>query len=137
MGFSLAIVDDEVVGDDPSVRDRKRAEVYGRWLALVRDDDFVGVQNYERNWYDGTVRVGLPPPAAMRHQLGSARSTRLSLAGAVRYAHAATGVPVLVTEHGLHTATTPTGRRSSRRRWRGCSTLSRTACPSPATCTGR
>ena len=37
VGLSLAIVDDQVVGDDASVRDRKRAEVYGRWLALARD----------------------------------------------------------------------------------------------------
>ena len=48
VGLSLAIVDDQVVGDDASVRDRKRAEVYGMWLDLARDDDFVGVQNYER-----------------------------------------------------------------------------------------
>ena len=50
-----------VVGDDPSVRDRKRAEVYERWLELARDDDFVGVQNYEQVPYDGDGEV---PPAA-------------------------------------------------------------------------
>jgi len=27
-----------VVGDDPSVRDRKHAEVYGRWLELARSE---------------------------------------------------------------------------------------------------
>src|SRR6185312_2260119 len=32
VGFTLAMVDDQVTGDDPSMRDRKRAEVYGRWL---------------------------------------------------------------------------------------------------------
>jgi beta-glucosidase len=48
VGLSVAIVDDVAVGDDTSVRDRKRAEVYDRWLRLARDDDFVGVQNYER-----------------------------------------------------------------------------------------
>jgi hypothetical protein len=42
VGLSLAIVDDQVVGDDASVRDRKRAEVYGMWLNLARDDDFWG-----------------------------------------------------------------------------------------------
>ena len=49
VGLSLAIVDDQVVGDDASVRDRKRAEVYGRWLALAGEDDFVGVQNWGGN----------------------------------------------------------------------------------------
>ena len=100
VGLSLAIVDDQVVGDDPSVRDRKRAEVYGMWLDLARDDDFIGVQNYERARYDGNGEV--PPPAgAQLNQLSSSDIYPLSLAGAVRYAHEATGVPVLVTEHGL------------------------------------
>src|SRR6266480_1375433 len=100
VGLSLAIVDDQVVGDEASVRDRKRAEVYGMWLDLARDDDFVGVQNYERARYDGRGPVP-PPPGAELNQLGSSDIYPLSLAGAVRYAHAAAGVPVLVTEHGL------------------------------------
>ena len=101
VGLSLAIVDDVVVGDDPGVRDRKRAEVYQRWLDLARDDDFVGVQNYERLYYDGDGAV--PPPAgATRNQMGSGVEP-LSLAGAVRYAYAEARVPVLVTEHGMAT----------------------------------
>jgi len=100
VGLSLAIVDDQVAGDDASVRDRKRAEVYGRWLDLARGDDFVGVQNYERARYDARGPVP-PPPGAALNQLGSSDIYPLSLAGAVRYAHEAAGVPVLVTEHGL------------------------------------
>ena len=101
VGLSIAVVDDVVVGDDASVRDRKRAEVYERWLELARDDDFVGVQNYERVPYDGN---GAVPPAegAPINQMGTAVEP-LSLAGAVRYAHEAAGVPVLVTEHGMST----------------------------------
>ena len=100
VGLSLAIMDDQVVGDDPSVRDRKRAEVYGMWLDLAQDDDFVGVQNYERARYDANGPVP-PPPGAPLNQLSSSDIYPPSLAGAVRYAHQATGVPVLVTEHGL------------------------------------
>jgi beta-glucosidase len=101
VGFSLALVDDQVVGPDTSVRDRKRAEVYARWLELARTDDFVGVQNYERNHYDGTGPVDAT---------GAATGTGLfsgidpgSLGEAVRYAHLSTGLPVLVTEHGMAT----------------------------------
>jgi beta-glucosidase len=102
VGMSLAIMDDVVVGDDPSVRDRKRAEVYERWLELAQSDDFIGVQNYERVPYDGDGQV---PPAegAEVNQMGT-EIEPLSLAGAVRYAHEATGRPVLVTEHGMSTA---------------------------------
>jgi len=59
VGLSIAIVDDQVVGDDAGLRDRKREEVYGRWLRLAREDDFVGIQNYERVWYD--ARGEVPP----------------------------------------------------------------------------
>jgi beta-glucosidase len=101
VGFSIAIVDDLVTGDDPSVRDRKRSEVYARWLELARDDDFIGVQNYEQLTYDGDGVVS-PPAGVPRNQMGSAVEP-LSLAGAVRYAHTTTGRPVLVTEHGMAT----------------------------------
>jgi beta-glucosidase len=98
LGLSLAVVDDQAVGD-ATVRDRKRAEVYQRWLRLAADDDFIGVQNYERARYDATGPV--PPPAdAPRNAMGS-DIYPLSLAGAVRYVHDETGRPILVTEHGL------------------------------------
>ena len=95
VGFSLAVVDDQVVGDDPTVRDRKRAEVYGRWLSLASADDYIGVQNYERQYYDAAG------PVAPRGPLSGVDAR--SLGSAVRYAHEATGVPVLVTEHGIAT----------------------------------
>jgi beta-glucosidase len=101
VGLSIAVIDDVVDGDDASVRDRKRAEVYERWLHLARDDDFVGVQNYERVHYDGFGAVP-PPEGAPLNQMGTAVEP-LSLAGAVRYAHEVAGVPVLVTEHGMAT----------------------------------
>ncbi len=80
VGLSIAVVDDVVVGDDTSVRDRKRAEVYERWLHLA-----------------------LPPPSdAAVNQMGSGVEP-LSLAGAVQYAYETARVPVLVTEHGMGT----------------------------------
>ena len=101
VGLSLAIVDDVVVGDDTSVRDRKRREAYEPWFEVVADDDFVGVQNYERNWYDGQGAVD----ATGEHPGGGLYSgvDPASLSGAVRYVAAATGLPVLVTEHGMAT----------------------------------
>ena len=102
VGFSLAVVDDRVVGDDPTYRDRKRAEVYERWLELAREDDFLGIQNYESRWYDGSGEVAAAAGTPV-NGMGSAIEPS-SLAGAVRYAHAAAGVPILVTEHGMQTS---------------------------------
>lgn len=96
LGLSLAVVDDQ--GDFP-VRDRKRAEVYARWLRLAAGDDFIGVQNYERARFDENGPVP-PPPDTPRNAMGSDIYPG-SLAGAVRYVHAETGRPILVTEHGL------------------------------------
>ncbi len=101
VGMSIAIIDDVAVGDDTSVRDRKRAEVYERWLNLARDDDFIGVQNYERRRFDGDGPVD-PPADLPRNEMGSAVEPD-SLAATVRYAHEVSGVPVLVTEHGMST----------------------------------
>ena len=101
VGLSLAIIDDVAVGDDTSVRDRKRAEVYDRWLVLARTDDFLGIQNYERVYYDGSGPVP-PPPEVPVNQMGTGIEP-LSLSGAIRYAHEVAGVPVMVTEHGMST----------------------------------
>ena len=101
VGWSIAIVDDCVVGDDPSLRDTKRAELYEHYLAIAAHDDFVGVQNYERRWYDANGEV-VPDPDAPKNDMGSAIDPA-GLGGAVRYAHERSGVPVLVTEHGMNT----------------------------------
>ena len=101
VGLSLAIMDDVVVGDDASVRDRKRAECYQLFLELARDDEFIGVQNYEQVPYDALGKVDAPEDAE-RNQMGTVIEPR-SLAGAARWAHEVSGVPVLVTEHGMAT----------------------------------
>jgi len=101
VGLSLAIIDDVAAPGGEEIRDRKRAEVYQHWLELAREDDFVGVQNYERATYgpDGQ----LPPPAdAVLIGLGTPIEPD-SLRGAVVYAHSVAGVPIFVTEHGVST----------------------------------
>lgn len=101
VGFSLAMCDDVAVPGGEAVRDRKRAEVYDYWLELARGDDFIGVQNYERLVYgpDGLIA---PAEGAVLNGMGTAVEPD-SLRGAVEYAHAVSGVPVLVSEHGVST----------------------------------
>lgn len=100
VGMSIAVIDDVAHGESPE-RDRKRAECYAHWLEVARDDDFVGVQNYERIHFgpDGVLPV---PEDAVLNEMGTAVDAA-SLGGAVRYAHEVAQVPVLVTEHGVAT----------------------------------
>jgi beta-glucosidase len=98
VGVSLAMFDDQAVGSEVK-RDAARKELYGEWLEAARGDDFIGVQNYERARYDAHGR--LPPPAGARTNYMGAEIYAPSLGGAVRYAHQATGIPVVVTEHGI------------------------------------
>lgn len=101
VGLSLAMCDDVAAPGGEEIRDRKRAEVYDYWLRLAADDDFVGVQNYERLHY-GPEGLLPPAPDAVVNGMGTAVEPA-SLRGAVEYAHQVSGVPVLVSEHGVST----------------------------------
>jgi beta-glucosidase len=102
VGVTLTMTDDQSASTDHTHRDAKRAKVYGAWLDAAKGHaDFLGVQNYERTVYDqaGPVPPGKDAPlSAMGAEIYPA-----SLAGAVRYAHAACGLPIIVTEHGVCT----------------------------------
>ena len=101
VGLSLAMCDDVAAPGGEEVRDRKRAEVYDYWLELAREDDFVGVQNYERLTYgpDGIVPA---PEGTVVNGMGTPVEPD-SLRGAVVYAYEVSGVPILVSEHGVST----------------------------------
>lgn len=99
VGCSLAVIDEQAVRGGEAMRDATRQRLYGAWIESARKDDFVGVQNYERRLWGPEGRR--PAPAgAQRSQTGQ-EIDPASLAGAVRYIHQATKVPIFVTEHGL------------------------------------
>ncbi|MEN2739947.1 family 1 glycosylhydrolase [Microbacterium sp. X-17] len=100
VGLSLAVIDDIAVAGGERLRDLKRREVYEHWLKLARADDFVGVQNYERFYYDADGRVA--PPAGPIDGF-EPNVDPDSLRGAVEYAYSVAGVPILVSEHGIST----------------------------------
>ena len=100
MGFTLALPDDEAVGPD-SIRDKRRAEVYGEWLETARSDDFIGIQNYDRvSW--NNKGIAAPARGSILSPMGG-EVYAPSLAAAVSYAYSVARVPVLVTEHGVAT----------------------------------
>lgn len=98
VGMTLAVFDDEAVGDT-AMRDAMRDELYAMWTQAAREDDFVGVQNYERVRWGPEGR--LPPPEGATLTQGGGEVYAPSLANACRYIHAQTQVPILVSEHGV------------------------------------
>lgn len=99
VGVSLAMIDEQAAPSGEHRRDEVRALLYGEWLDAARGDDFLGVQNYERNVWGAEGPIP-PAPGVPRNMFGG-EVYPASLAGAVRYAHQASGVPILVTEHGV------------------------------------
>ncbi|MCU0948549.1 MAG: family 1 glycosylhydrolase [Porphyrobacter sp.] len=100
VGLSLALIDDQAQGST-RLRDAMRERLYGVWLRAARSDDFLGVQNYERVIWGEDGKVD-PPEGGLRNFRG-VEVYPPSLAGAVRYAHEVSQVPILVTEHGVGT----------------------------------
>lgn len=98
VGLSLAISDDVGLGM-PNAVALKRATVYEPFLALARDDDFIGVQTYGREYIGRDAP--LPMPAAMPKRSNGKEWFPAAIGNTVRYAHEATGRPVLITENGI------------------------------------
>lgn len=99
VGLTLAMEDDQPAGPNSRFAE-KQADVYGPWLKLAKQDDFIGVQTYTRQ------RIGsraLPPPeGAELTQVGNEFYPE-ALEHTVRYASKEAGVPVIVTENGVAT----------------------------------
>jgi beta-glucosidase len=101
VGATLAMMYDQPVGEG-SRRDEKRAQCYGSWLDVLKaTGDFVGVQTYSRARIDAKGQMQ-PPKGAELTQTGEEFWPQ-ALEQTIRYAHAATGKPIYVTENGLST----------------------------------
>jgi len=101
VGVSLAMLDEQAAPGGEMRRDQIRAELYGAWLDAVRGDDFLAVQNYERRVWGADGKIP-PAPGAEKNMFGG-EVYPPSLAGAVRYAYEVSGIPIVVTEHGVGT----------------------------------
>ena len=101
IGLSLAIPD-EVATVRNSAIERRRADVYGPFFAVMDKDDFVGIQTYGREFI-GRDR-GVAPPVNIQKRPDGKEWFPAAVGNVVRYAHKATGKPVLVTENGIDAA---------------------------------
>jgi beta-glucosidase len=99
VGFNLAMTDDQPAPEDSHVEER-RADVYGPWLEVAKQEDYLGVQTYSRAIVG---KKDLPvPKGAETTQVGWEFYPEC-VEHVVRYASKATGVPIIVTENGIAT----------------------------------
>lgn len=101
VGLSLAIPDNVPVGRDSGI-ERKRAEIYGPFFAVMDKDDFVGVQTYGRSFVGRDRDVD--SPADTPRDADGKDWFPAAIGNVIRYAHAATGKPIMVTENGIDDA---------------------------------
>lgn len=102
IGPALAITDDRPdPSGDTSGRDRKRSLLYQPWFDAIAGCDYIGVQTYT----GGPVgKTGdLPPAPGQELTQMDYPFAPEALGATVRYAHQATGLPVLITENGIGT----------------------------------
>ncbi|MEO7691536.1 MAG: family 1 glycosylhydrolase [Sphingomonas sp.] len=105
VGLTLTTQDVQAVGQPvaahslaASVRDR----LYGDWVGVARSHaDFIGVQTYTRILADGTGPVA--PPNGAEMTVAGYEYYPQALANTIRWAHAAIGKPIHVTENGIAT----------------------------------
>lgn len=109
VGVTMAIPDDQEASPG-SLRDRFRQEVYVPWLETAQSDDFLGVQNYDRQLWDSKGKVQLPEgdlrkkDDSLVYNASGGIVYPDSLANSVRYAYSIAKVPIIVTEHGVNSS---------------------------------
>ena len=99
VGLTLAMEDDQPVGSNSRAAE-KQADVYGPWLNLAKQDDYIGVQTYTRS---RMTDKAIPPPEGSEVTQMGYEFYPEALENTVRYASKETGVPVIVTENGVAT----------------------------------
>jgi beta-glucosidase len=100
VGFNLAITDDQPGPSDSHLAE-KRADVYGPWLEVAKQCDYLGVQTYSRSFVG---RKDLPPPAGAELTQVGFEFYPECVEHVVRYLNQEVRVPLIVTENGIATA---------------------------------
>ena len=99
VGFNLAMSDDQPAPEDSHLAE-KRADVYGPWLEVAKQCDYLGVQVYSRSIVG---KKDLPPPKGAELTSVGWEFYPECVEHVVRYASKETSVPIMVTENGIAT----------------------------------
>lgn len=96
----ITLTTQDIQSDDPKLVELYQRRLYGDWVEVARTHaDFFGVQTYTRFVVD-EHGVKAPPPGA-ELTLSGYEFYPQALANTIRWAHAAIGKPIYVTENGV------------------------------------
>lgn len=101
VGLTLAMQDIQAGPGGEETAARLRRELFDAYLEGTRGDDFIGVQTYSRQRFGPDGPLG-PEAGVELTQMGYEFWPE-ALEATIRYANAATGLPIIVTENGLAT----------------------------------
>ncbi len=101
-GLTLAVQDIVAVEGGTALAQLHHEQVNEAYLKQIKQDDFVGVQNYSRHRYNRDGPIAAEAGVELT-QMGYEFWPE-SLESSIRTAHALSGLPVLVTENGIATA---------------------------------
>jgi len=101
VGLTLAMQDIQAGPGGEEMAARMRRELLDVYLEGARGDDFIGVQTYSRQRFGPDGPLG-PEEGVELTQMGYEFWPE-ALEATIRYASAATGLPVIVTENGVAT----------------------------------
>ena len=101
VGLTLAMQDIQAGPGGEEMAAHMRRELQDVYLAGTRGDDFIGVQTYSRQRFGPDGPLG--PEAGVELTQMAYEFWPEALEATIRYASAATGLPVIVTENGIAT----------------------------------
>jgi len=101
VGLTLAMQDIQAGPGGEEMAARMRRELMDNYLEATHGDDFIGVQTYSRQRFGPDGPLGAEEGVEVT-QMGYEFWPE-ALEATIRYAHQATGLPVIVTENGVAT----------------------------------
>lgn len=101
VGLTLALQDIQAGAGGETVAAEMRREINDVFLETLRGDDFIGVQTYSRTRFGPAGPLPLEDGVELT-QMGYEFWPE-ALEASIRYAAAATGLPIIVTENGIGT----------------------------------
>jgi beta-glucosidase len=102
VGLSLALPDVQQISGGEGWASKKWQDYFGQYVSLIREDDFLGVQNYAREVYGPEGLVSMLESAEETTAMGTEFYPE-ALEGAIRHVAADLSIPIMVTEHGIAT----------------------------------